>query len=116
METVNLASDDRPPSNDDQEKTKNETGFLGELWKDIRPTALAMLGDAVVFQVGLLVLGVTSQSLRLLEHNGYRKEYVEILEKIHFTGFVAVLLVLSADLIFKLAAHGFGQKSKGCKK
>ena len=58
-----------------------------------------MLGDAVLFFVGLCILAAAFLGLVGLQRLGYPQEFVHLLEKLHFWGYFAVLSVLLVDLL-----------------
>jgi hypothetical protein len=89
------------PSGSDQPTSRQR------LWNDVEPTARAMVGDAVLFLLGLLVLAGSFLGLLGLDRLGYPKSFIDILEALHFWGYFAVLGVLLLDLLWKVAAHAF---------
>lgn len=83
---------------------------IEKIWHEIEPSARAMVGDALLFMLGLMVLGFSFAALLALEHVGYPPPYVVALETLHFWGYFCVLAVLLLDLVSKVAAHAFRKK------
>jgi hypothetical protein len=84
--------------------------FWKLLWDDIQPPVKAMVGDAVLFVLGLAILAVSFLGLVLLERLHYPKEHIYLLMRLHFWCYYAVLTVLFFDLIFKVISHAFRKK------
>jgi len=55
-----------------------------------------------LFLVALSCLAIAFWGLQLLRLLGYRQDYLDVLERLHFWGVVSVLAVFLLDLIWKL--------------
>ena len=84
-----------------------QPSFWRQVWKDIEPSARAMVGDAALFMLGIIVLALSFLGLLGLASLHYPTKYIDILETLHFWGYFAVLAVLLLDLLSKVASHAF---------
>lgn len=98
------------PLESDATTRLEQSRFWKQISLDITPSAKAMIGDAALFLLGLVILGVSFLGLLALQSLHYPSRYIGILEGIHFWGYFAVLIVLLLDLIWKIAAHAFSRR------
>jgi len=82
------------------------------IMENITPAATAMVGDALLFLLGVFILAVSYFCLLGLQSFHYPPEHIKILEKLHFWGFFAVLFVLVMDLLVKITVHAFNRMKK----
>jgi hypothetical protein len=81
-----------------------------EIGEDIGPSAKAMLGDAALFLLGLIILAVSFVGLVGLKALQYPPKYIDTLEALHFWGYFSVLAVLLLDLLLKIASHSLRRR------
>src|ERR1017187_4416903 len=99
-----------PGSRREKNAQLTKATFWDRTWADVEPSARAMVGDAMLFLLGLLLLAGSFLALLGLASLGYRREFIGILESLHFWAYFAVLGVLLLDLGCKVAAHAFRRK------
>lgn len=78
-----------------------------EIWLEIRDRFKAVVGDAFLFIVVLLILELVSLILARMDYPESRKR---ILETTHFGGSYSVLLVLIIDLVLKIILTTWRQR------
>ena len=84
--------------------------FKKGLWQDIEPTVRAMVGDALLFLLGLIILAASFGGLLALAKLGYPPQFITTLESLHFWGYYCVIGVLLLDLFWKIVSHAFFRK------
>jgi hypothetical protein len=94
-------------------KLTPESTFRAELWRDIRPSVLALPGDVALFFLWLAALTLVFVGLRGLSALGYRSERVELLETLHYYAYLPVFAMFLVDLIWKVLAGLLWRKKAG---
>ncbi|MDT5063702.1 MAG: hypothetical protein QOH63_4161 [Acidobacteriota bacterium] len=83
--------------------------WLFEIWDEYRETFKALVAHTLIFA---LLLGLLVLSHIVINHLDYPPERKELFDKIHYAGYVAVLIVFLISFIIKLMAFEY----KGMKK
>jgi hypothetical protein len=79
------------------------------VWQSYWRLGRLLVVDALLFLTVLAVLALGFFALRLLQVNGYPREYVEILEKIHFVAYGTLLVIFVIDLFMKVVVAIVGR-------
>jgi len=84
--------------------------WITEIWHQNREVFKALITDTTAFSFVLLALAVAHLQLQLLEKSGYEKWRVDVLETVHFLGFVIVTVLFLSALIFEVAVLMFRRR------
>lgn len=87
----------------------NKRFWLFEIWDEYRETFKALVAHTLIFA---LLLGLLVLSHIVINKLDYPPERKELFDKIHYAGYVAVLIVFLISFIIKLMAFEY----KGMKK
>jgi hypothetical protein len=79
-----------------------EASFKEELWQDLRPFLLGLLSDAIKTLSILAVLYLFWEAVALLRVSGYPDEFLQRLEKTHFSFMWVALFITSSNFILRV--------------
>lgn len=78
--------------------------WLKEIWDERRETFKALVADTLLFS---FVLAVLSASHFFLEKLHYPPQRKELIERIHFYGYLIILVIFITGVIIKILAYEY---------
>jgi hypothetical protein len=88
-----------------------EPSFWPSVWKEIRPAAIVLCGDAALFIIFLSTLAIAFLGLKGLALLGYAESRIQTMEQAHFAVYFAVFSLFLIDLFIKVLMIAWGRRS-----
>jgi hypothetical protein len=85
-------------------------GFWKRVWKNIEPAVGALVEDAILLVIFILVLSLAYLVLGILAGLGYPASRIETLETIHYYAYLVVFSTFMVDLVMRILLHTFRKR------
>ena len=92
-------------------KSVPKPSFKQKLWSSLKDVVLILLKDIILFMIVLAALAFAYLGIAGLKAPGMAPERCQVLEIMHFYGYMAVLCIFLLDMVLKTILEVFKKRS-----